>query len=562
MHVLNLHNLTVTYPGRTVFKDLTFALGDHDRVGLVGANGAGKSTLFKAITGALPPDTAPDAKMVMKPRHITIGYLPQEVTLEGGQTLLQAAMKLPPKLAAVEVKLAALEERLGEPEVYNNEQHLARVLAEQETVVAEYVRLGGPGHAARVRDLLNRLGFSPADYDLPTESLSGGEKKLIALVQLAVEQPDILMLDEPDNHLDFFAKRELESFIRGYNGAVMIISHDRYLLDESVTHIAELEDGKLTVYTGNYSQYTVERELRRIRQQQMYTAQQKRIQQIEANIREWELKAKADLNERFARQAASRRKMLARMEANGEMIEQVRERKLMELNIAGGRGSNLALQAINLTMGFDDDLLMLDVNLVVRHGERVGLIGENGAGKSVLFKLLLGELIPLEGTVKIGPSTRVGYYAQEHQTLGAFLERTPIDVLRDIQPMPEGEAVARLLKFAFTYEQTRQRVGTLSGGERSRLQLLRVMLMKPNLLMLDEPTNNLDIASLEVLENALDEFEGAVFVISHDRYFLDRIVDRVIELRDGATRDYNGGYSNYLEARNTVTPTMSKRRTG
>jgi ATP-binding cassette, subfamily F, member 3 len=545
MHILNIHNLTVTYPGRHVFKELTFAIGDRDRIGLVGANGAGKSTLFKAILGIISPDSG----MVVKPRTVSIGYLAQDIHLPSGKTVLQTALTLPPKLAEVETRLTAIEERLGEPEVYNDSAMLEKVLAEQEKVIAEYERLGGAKHPSKVRDLLNRLGFTPDDYDLPTDSLSGGEKKLVALAMLAVEQPDLLLLDEPDNHLDFMAKRHLEGFIQKYEGAVIIISHDRYLLDETVTHIAELEDGKLNLYHGNYSTYAMERELRRMKQQQMYVAQQKRIQQIEAAIHAWEQAAKADLNERHARQAASRRKMLTRMEENGEMIERVRERRLMELSLEGGRGSDLALQALDLTMGFGDDLLMLGVNLTVRHGERVGLIGENGAGKSVLFKLLLGQLEPIEGVVKIGPSTKVGYYSQEHQTLEGFLDKTPIDVIRDLQPMQEGAAVNLLLKFAFTYEQTRQTVRTLSGGERSRLQLLRVMLQKPNLLMLDEPTNNLDIASLEVLETAMEEFEGAIFVISHDRYFLDRIVNRVVELHDGSLTTYVGGYSEYIEKR-------------
>ncbi|MBC8098999.1 MAG: ABC-F family ATP-binding cassette domain-containing protein [Armatimonadetes bacterium] len=481
-----------------------------------------------------------------KPRSVIVGYLPQEISLPAGVTLLTAAMQPPPKLAAVEARLSAIEARLGEPDVYNDSAKLTAVLAEQEMVIAEYTALGGAGHPARVRDMLHRLGFTPDDYDLPTESLSGGQKKLAALVVLAVGAPEVLLLDEPDNHLDFKAKRHLEAFIHSYPGAVLIVSHDRYLLDESVTHIAELEDGALTLYPGNYTAYAEQRELKRLRQQQMYVAQQKTIQRIEARIHEWELMAKADLNERYARQARSRRKMLDRMEANGEVIERVRDRKLMAMQLEGSRGSDLALRALDITMGFGDELLMLGVSLVVQHGERVGLIGENGAGKSVLFKLLLGELSPLEGTVIIGNSTRVGYYSQEHQTLAAWLHRTPVEAVRDVRPMSEGEGVHQLLKFAFTYEQARQPISTLSGGERSRLQLLRLMLTKPNLLLLDEPTNNLDIASLEVLEEALEDFEGAVLTISHDRYFLDRIADRVVALQDGALTEYSGGYSAYM----------------
>jgi ATP-binding cassette, subfamily F, member 3 len=361
-----------------------------------------------------------------------------------------------------------------------------------------------------------------------------------------VEAPDVLLLDEPDNHLDLTAKRHLEGFIHSYAGAVILVSHDRYLLDEVVTQIAEMDRGQLTVYKGNYSAYTTERELNRLRQQQMYVAQQKRIAQIEAAIHQWEMLAKADLNERHARQAHSRRKMLARMEANGEMIERIVERRQMGLELDGWRGSTKALELKRLSMAFDDDPVFLDLNYVLRHGERVGLVGPNGAGKSVLFKLILGELQPIDGEVKIGPSTQVGYYSQEHQTLQHWLHRTPIELVRDLKPVDEADAVAMLLKFIFTYEQTRQPIGTLSGGERSRLQLMALMLQRPNLLLLDEPTNNLDIPSVEVLENALDDFDGALFVISHDRYFLDRVVDNIVELDNGELATFDGSYTDYV----------------
>jgi ATP-binding cassette subfamily F protein 3 len=378
--------------------------------------------------------------------------------------------------------------------------------------------------------------------------LSGGQQKLLVLARLAVEAPDVLLLDEPDNHLDLAGKQRLETFLRGYNGAVVIVSHDRYLLDEVVTQIAELAEGKLTPYIGNYSAYTTERELRRLRQQQQYVAQQKEITRIEEMIKRFEHWASIVVDERHIRQARSRRKMLDRMEANGEIIERVTEQRLMEFQINGGRGSTKALEINRLSMAFDDDWLMLDLNLLVRHGERVGLIGPNGAGKSVLFRLILGELDPLDGDIVIGPSTRVGYYAQQHQTLAPWWDRTPQDLIRDIAPKSEGNAIAFLLKMLFTYEQTRQPIKTMSGGERSRLQLACLMLSQPNLLLLDEPTNNLDIPSMEVLERALDDFEGSILVISHDRYFLDQVVDRVVELDNGMLHHFEGGYTDYLLA--------------
>ena len=544
MHIVHINHITVNFAGREIFNDLTWVIGDRDRVGFVGPNGAGKSTLLKVLVGLVEPDVGSVTMM----RGMTMGYLPQDITLPAGKTLYQVAMTPPPKLSQVDAELNAIEEQLGDPDVYGDEARLHEVLEAQDKLLQRYQALGGDRHQSRVHELLSVLGFSIADRDLPTDALSGGQKKLISVLQLALDMPDVLLLDEPDNHLDMYAKHHLETFIKNYDGAVIIVSHDRYLLDKTVTQIAELENGKLIAYTGNYTAFASAKEAAKLRQQQAFITQQKQIAQIEAAIARFELWASQVVNERHIKQARSRRKMLDRMEENGEMIDAVHERKLMRIELEGGRGSNKALEVIDVSMAFDDEPVFLDVDLLVQHGERVGLIGPNGAGKSVLFNLILGKLNPLEGVIKIGPSTRVGYYAQEHQTLDNYLDRTPIEMIRDIQPMPENQAVTRLLRFAFVYDQTRQPIRTLSGGERSRLQMLKLMLEKPNLLLLDEPTNNLDIQSTEVLEDALEEFEGAVLAISHDRYFLERIVDRVVELDDGTLTAYIGGYTDYLEA--------------
>ncbi|MCB9456954.1 MAG: ABC-F family ATP-binding cassette domain-containing protein [Anaerolineaceae bacterium] len=545
MHIIQIDRLTVNHAGREIFRDLTWAISDKERTGLVGPNGSGKSSLLKALAGVVTPESG----TIIAQRGVSIGYLPQDVALTPGRTLLEEALVIPPELAQIEAELERLENRLADPSVYGDEGKLARTLAQQETALERYAALGGPQHESRVKDTLARLGITPADYDLPTDTLSGGQKKLVMLARLSVELPTVLLLDEPDNHLDLDAKQNLERFIAAYPGAVVIVSHDRYLLDEVASQIAELENGRLTLYPGNYTAYANERELRRLRQQQQYLAQQKEITRIETMIHIWEQKAKADLSERHARQAASRRKMLSRMEERGEVIERVTERRLMEIELDGWRGSNKALELKNVAMGFGDDLLFLDVNLLIKHGERVGLVGPNGAGKSVLFRLILGQLEPLEGEIKIGPSSQIGYYSQEHQTLAAWLDRTPLELVRDIKPMSEGDGVAFLLKFRYTYEQTRMPVRSFSGGERSRLQLACLMLQNPNLLLLDEPSNNLDIQSVEVLESVLDDFEGAVLAISHDRYFLDRVADRVVELDNGALTAYIGGYTDYLAAR-------------
>jgi len=545
MHIINVDRITINHAGRVIFKDLTWAIGDADRVGLVGPNGAGKSSLLKAIVGDVPLDQGKITRM----RGQSVGYLPQEVNLPEGQSVLDVAMVMPPALAQVEAELARFEHQLGDPAVYNNSAALERVLAGQEKALTTYEHLDGPRHANKVRELLLRLGFAQADFNLLTDTLSGGQKKLVALIRLAVESPDVLLLDEPDNHLDLVAKSQLEAFINNYEGAVIMVSHDRYLLDGVATQIAELADGRLTLYKGNYTAYATERELMRLRQRQAYTAQQKEITRIEEAIKRFEHWARIVVDERHIKQARSRRKMLDRMEANGEIIEKVTERRTMDLQLTGSRGSTKALELKGLSMAFGDDFLFYNLNLLLRHGERIGLVGPNGAGKSVLFKLILGELEPLEGTIKVGPSARIGYYAQEHQTLADWLDRTPLERVRNLAEIPEGDAIAFLGKFLFSYTMACQPISTLSGGEQSRLQLACLMLQQPNLLLLDEPTNNLDIPSIEVLEGALDDFQGSTLIISHDRYFLDQVVDRVVELNDGSLEAYEGGYTDYLAAK-------------
>ncbi len=542
MHLIQVSHVGVNHAGKTIFTDLSWAIGERERIGLVGPNGAGKSSLLRVIAG----ESRIERGSVTRMGGITLGLLMQDITLLDG-TLWEAATEPSPELAQAEAELAAAEAHLGLPAVYNNADALEAALADQQAALLRWERLEPERQRSLVREILTRLGFSPADDLLLTSALSGGQKKLVALARLAAWSPDVLLLDEPDNHLDLKAKATLSAFIRDYRGSVVVVSHDRTLLDEIATHIAELDEGKLTVYPGNYSQYAVERELRRMRQQQLYATQQREIARIEARIKAWDIAAKVGEDERAARQAASRRKMLARMEANGEIIERVNERPMMALQLSAERGSTKAVELRDVAMGFGDDLLFVGLNLLIQNGERVGLIGANGAGKSVLFKLILGQLEPLDGIVRVGPSVRVGYYAQQHETLAAFRDRTPIDLIRDIQPMAEGSAVQKLLKFAFSYEQTRQPIFSFSGGERSRLQLLALVLQQPNLLLLDEPTNNLDIGSAEVLESALDEYSGTILTISHDRYFLDRIVNRIVELEDGSLSEYIGGYADYVE---------------
>ena len=544
MHILQVNNITVNFAGRELYRDLSWVIGDRDRVALVGPNGAGKTTLFKVLLGEVEPECG----HITVPSGIRIGHLPQDITLPPDKSLIETAMIKPPELAEAEIALSAIESQLEDPAVYGDEERLAQALAKHEAQLMLYEGMNGSRHASHVRELLTMLGFSAADYDLPTGSLSGGQKKMVALVQLAVSAPDILLLDEPDNHLDLAGKNQLERFILNYRKSIVIISHDRYLLDEVATQTIELSDGKLTIYHGNYSYYLNERELRRLRQQQQYVTQQKEIARLEQMIERFERWAKQVLSRKHMLAARQRRRMLEKMEERGEIIEKIHDQRLMDFRVAGWRGSKKVLELVDVTMAFDDQPLIFDANLLVRHGERVGVIGPNGAGKTVLLRMILGEFEPSAGDVKTGPSVRIGYYSQEHQTLDQWLDKPPLDLIRNMQNSSEASAVNFLLRMAFSYEQVRQPIRTLSGGERSRLQLALVMLQQPNLLLLDEPTNNLDIASVEVLEDALDDFVGTVLIVSHDRYFLDQTVDRLVEIRDGELEAYLGGYTEYLEA--------------
>ncbi len=535
--LVNLDKIGISLAGKAILEGLDWEIQQNQRIGLVGPNGAGKSTLLKIISQEL---TADQGQMFRRP-GLTWGRLAQEPQLPPGRTVLEEAMTAKPEIAAIEESMAVLERQMGDPAVFGETDKLQKVLAKHEKLMDDYEKREGSRYASRVRETLTALGLTSDQWAVLTEHLSGGQKKLIMLAKLLVQQPQLLLLDEPDNHLDLVAKGNLEKIIGGYNGCVVIISHDRYLLDEIATDIAEIEAGKLVQYPGNYTAYANERAIRRLRQQQLYAAQQKEIARIEAAIERFELWASMVVNERHIRQARSRRKMLDKM----DKVEKVTDSRRMKLGLEGWRGSKKVVELVDAGVEFEDGTIpFLGLNETLWHGERVALVGANGAGKSVLMKQLLDPEKISTGEIKIGPSVKIGYYAQEQETLNDDLDL--ITEIRQSAPVSREAAVAYLLRFLFTYDQMQQPIGKLSGGERSRLQLAKLVLERPNLLLLDEPTNNLDIPAIEVLEEALDEFVGTVLVISHDRYFVDRVVDRVIELRDGQFTGFLGGYTDYL----------------
>jgi ATP-binding cassette, subfamily F, member 3 len=496
---IQLSNITLVLGAKRIFENLNWEIQHGQRIGLIGANGAGKSSLFKLIEGEYAPELGGG---ITRARLITTGYLPQQPELDLTLTALDSAMQGNPRVAQVHAELEHVEKSLGDPEVYGDEKKLERMLERQHQLIDEYFALGGDSYPARVRDLLLGLGLAESELTKPLSVLSGGQKKLVGLARLLLIHPDVLLLDEPDNHLDLPGKVYLEKLIREYDGTVVIISHDRYLLDAVVTHIAELEDGKMAVFEGDYSSYIADKEMRLVRQEELFRAQQHEITRMEIAIKRFAVWAKVYDNEKFAIKARSMQKRLDKMD---RVEKPITERKRMDLGqLNGWRGSNKVLELANISKSFGEKAVFSNLNETIWHGERVGLIGANGAGKSVLLRMILGQEMPDAGEIKIGPSVSIGHYAQEHETLD--FNQTLLDAVRYAGEMSESRATAFLLRYLFTYKQVSQKIGELSGGERSRLQLALVVLSGANFLLLDEPTNNLDIASAEVLENALEDF--------------------------------------------------------
>jgi ATP-binding cassette, subfamily F, member 3 len=535
---ISLYNITLVLGARPIFQDLSWEIQHDQKVGLIGPNGAGKSSLLKLITGEYNPEPGGG---VTRAKGISVGYLPQQPDLDPSSTAFQAALQGNPRVAELSKTLDDIEKSLGDPIIFNNPKKLNHLIEKQQELLQEYEALGGENYPKFVQQMLIGLGLDEREFSKTLSVLSGGQKKLVCLARLLLAKPSVLLLDEPDNHLDLPGKAYLERLIGDYPGAVIIISHDRYLLDAAVTHIAEIEDGKLTTFAGDYSTYILDKQERLLRQQRLFNVQQREIHRLETSIKRLALWGKLYENEKFIRRAQSMQKRLEKMD---KIEKPVLDRRKMDLQLNGWRGSNKVLEMRCVNKSFTSSLLLQDLNITLWHAERVGLIGPNGSGKSVLLRMILGKEFPTTGEIILGPSVRIGYYAQEHETLN--YAQTLIDAVRATAPLSESSAVAFLLRYLFTYQQVSQKIGDLSGGERSRLQLALLVLSEANFLLLDEPTNNLDIASAEVLETALEDFVGTVLVISHDRYFLDEVVDRLLVIDGGHLVDYQGNYADYL----------------
>jgi ATP-binding cassette subfamily F protein 3 len=540
MLLVTFAKVSKDFGGNPVFHDVSLEILDGERIGLVGENGSGKSTLFKLMAGLETPTSG----VISRKRNLTIGYLTQEIDPAlHHKTIFEIVSATSPELVELPHVLSRLEARMADPALADDPEALTAVLETYSKAQERYDALGGYSLEHQVASVLSGLGFSPHEYQLPLEAFSGGEKKLVNLARILLQKPDLLLLDEPDNHLDLRAKAWLEQYIQTYPGSVLIISHDRHLLDHTIKKIFALEDGEISVYPGNYSYYAEERERRLLKQYEVYSLQQYEIKRLEVSMRR--LKGWAKMNDAFASKAEymAKRVEKARQDAIDKPVL-VRDR--IKVDLDAGRSGKKVLEIKDLSKSVDGYQLFAPFDLTIFYGECVGIVGANGTGKTTLLRTMLGLLPATTGSVKIGASVVVGYYAQEQETLP--FESTPLEFVRRLKKLTEGQAIAFLSRLLFSLEDCRTPIAQLSGGEKSRLQLARLMLTDANFLLLDEPTNNLDIASTEVLEEALLDFDGTILVVSHDRYFLDKITTKIVEIGpDKQIHVYPGNYSYYME---------------
>lgn len=531
MIICNALQVVKHHAANRVLDSVSIEVHEDSRIGLVGPNGSGKSTFLRLLAGVDQPDEG----SVEGKRGLRTGYLPQEPSFPAGSTVIDEALKASNYLADLECEISSLEKRMSDPEVYGDAQLLQQTIDEHAAALERHEELGGLSVDSRVLANLKALGFEEDEYLAPANSLSGGQKKLLWLARVLATEPELLLLDEPDNHLDVDGKRKLERIIAEFEGAVVVVSHDRYLLDIIAESIAELEVSgqhsgrpQLSLFHGSYSEYAVDKREALLQQQKNFALQQneiKRLRQAYQRLMDW---SQYVSHTKFIRRAQNIERRIDRMD---KVERPILEPKRMGLQLDADRGGFKVLQLEGVAKSFGQSRVLDNVDLLITHGERVALTGENGAGKSLLLKIVLGTEKPDSGEVRLGARIRPGYYSQEQESLDPG--KTLVEEVRSVKDITEAEAHAFLGSFLFDFHKARRAVATLSGGEKARLQMARLMLVQGNLLLLDEPTNNLDIPSCEVLEDAIQQFDGTVLMISHDRYFLERTASRTVELVDG-----------------------------
>lgn len=516
----------------TILEKVSFNIEDREKVAIVGVNGAGKTTVFKIITGEISAD---NGDMFIR-KDASMGYLAQNFVIDKNITVYEEMLSVFNNIMDMEKKLRDMENKMANV----SEAELPKFMEQYSRLSHDFEQLDGYSYKSRIKGVLKGLGFTEEEYNKPLNTLSGGQKTRVHLGKLLLTQPDLLLLDEPTNHLDIDSLVWLEDFLRSYPKAVLIISHDRYFMDRIVTKVIEIENKKSTIYEGNYSYYAEQKKINRQIQLKQYINQQKEIKHQEEVIRT----LRSFNREKSIKRAESREKALEKME-RVERPESLPDKMRLTLTPRITSGNDV-LHAENLSKSFPDKTLFSGVNFDVRRSEKVAIIGPNGVGKSTLFKMLLGKVKYDSGEIKLGTNVNIGYYDQEQQTLDET--KTIFQEISDTYPnMTNGEIRNVLAAFVFTGDDIFKTIGSLSGGEKGRISLAKIMLSEANLLMLDEPTNHLDMFSKEILENAINSYEGTVIYISHDRYFINRTAERILDLNPYGVTEYLGNYDYYLE---------------
>ncbi len=535
--IIATSNLSKNFGKVSILKDVTFKVEDNEKVGIVGVNGAGKTTLMKVLA----EEYEKDGGEIFKAKDLSIGYLSQNSEIDTDQSIFEVLEEVFTHLINMENKLRSLEQSMAN--LKNDE--LQKVMNTYSNLQHEFQEQNGYGYKAKIRGIAKGLGFSDKELEQSISTLSGGQKTRVSLAKLLLIEPSLLLLDEPTNHLDIKAIEWLEGYIKSYKYAVIIICHDRYFLDNTVTKIVEIQHGKSKEYAGNYSFYATHKAIDRQIELKHYILQQKDIRRQEDMIRMYYNRA----TEKMIRIAKSKQKLLDKVERL-ERPEALPQEIRMMFDINKQSGFE-ALQVNNLAMSFDTKDLFSNLTFDVKRNDFVAVLGDNGIGKTTLFKILLNQLEPKQGTFRFGTNVSLGYYDQEQQSIN--INKTIFQEIQDTYPAMSNQEVRNVLAtFQFKNEDVFKKISVLSGGERARVVLAKLLLQKSNFLLLDEPTNHLDISSKEVLEEALMDYEGTVLFISHDRYFINRLATRVMNIKKNGVDIFDGSYEEYKEKINAI----------
>ena len=537
--ILSCSNIDKTFVDNHVIKNASFHIEDSEKAAIVGINGAGKSTLLRIITGGLPAD----AGSVTFAKDTSFGYLAQHQAVDSENTIFGELLTVKQEVLDLEAAIRQTESDMKNA----SGGELDALLKKYAAMTHRFEELNGYTCKSEITGILKGLGFQEDEFDKKIATLSGGQKTRTALGKLLLQKPDLIMLDEPTNHLDLNSIAWLETYLLNYKGAVIIVSHDRYFLDRIATKIIEIDNGVVSSFNGNYSDYAVQKEHLRTEQMNAYLNQQREIRHQEEVID----KLRQFNREKSIRRAESREKMLDKLERLEKPAE-VRDDMKLTLTPHKTSGSDV-MQVEGLSKKFDGQQLFENVSFEIRRGEHVAIIGDNGTGKTTLLKII-NELVPMDsGTIRLGTNVEIGYYDQEHHVL--HMDKTLFEEISDDYPyLTNTEIRNTLAAFLFTGEDVFKKISALSGGERGRVSLAKLMLSEANFLILDEPTNHLDITSKEILETALNAYEGTVLYVSHDRYFINRTAGRILELTHQQFVNYIGNYDYYLEKKELLTP--------